>query len=220
MLYNSNTKDHTLTTENLIRSHSFRQLLGILGIMRRLYSGAHINPKLSTTFIRLGSRKDTWAKKKKKLSPNFIQLFLCIFMALSASFCTIFYFIFYFFWHPGDYSVNELDARHIALHFRWCGIVYFFFFPSTSMFFISLLLAGRDIKQIIGGGSHPKSLICTMLMPLGGCRVVQFGSGWCWVVWSCKRITQLDKPTKHSTRLAAAWTVSDACQADQLASCT
>lgn len=142
MLYNSNTKDHTLTTENLIRSHSFRQLLGFLGIMRRLYSGAHINPKLSTTFIRLGSRKDTWAKKKKKLSPNFIQLFLCIFMALSASFCTIFYFIFYFFWHPGDYSVIELDARHIALHFRWCGIVYFF------SFFISLLLAGRDIKQI------------------------------------------------------------------------
>lgn len=143
MLYNSNTKDHTLTTENLIRSHSFRQLLGFLGIMRRLYSGAHINPKLSTTFIRLGSRKDTWAKKKKKLSPNFIQLFLCIFMALSASFCTIFYFIFYFFWHPGDYSVNELDARHIALHFRWCGIVYFFFFlPRACSSFLCSSLVG------------------------------------------------------------------------------
>lgn len=127
MLYNSNTKDHTLTTENLIRSHSFRQLLGFLGIMRRLYSGAHINPKLSTTFIRLGSRKDTWAKKKTNsaqisFSFFFVSLWLCLLLSV------LFFFLFYFFfWHPGDYSVNELDARHIALHFRWCGIVYFFF---------------------------------------------------------------------------------------------
>lgn len=126
MLYNSNTKDHTLTTENLIRSHSFRQLLGILGIMRRLYSGAHINPKLSTTFIRLGSRKDTWAKKKKKLSPNFIQLFLCIFMALSASFCTIFYFIFYFFGIQG--IIVSMNWTQGTLPYISDGVASFIFF--------------------------------------------------------------------------------------------
>nr|NP_001259255.1 Otopetrin-like a, isoform E [Drosophila melanogaster]AGB95101.1 Otopetrin-like a, isoform E [Drosophila melanogaster] len=37
--------------------------------------------------------------------------------------------------HPGDYSVNELDARHIALHFRWTSL-----FIVTSLVYAILLI--------------------------------------------------------------------------------
>lgn len=138
-------------------------------------------------------------KKKKKNSAQisfsffFVSLWLCLLLS-------VLFFILFFIFFGIQGIIVSMNWTQGTLPYISDGVAsfIFFFFPSTSMFFISLLLAGRDIKQIIGGGSHPKSLICTMLMPLGGCRVVQFGSGWCWVVWSCKRITQLDKPTKHS----------------------
>lgn len=128
MLYNSNTKDHTLTTENLIRSHSFRQLLGFLGIMRRLYSGAHINPKLSTTFIRLGSRKDTWAKKKTNsaqisFSFFFVSLWLCLLLS-------VLFFILFFIFFGIQGIIVSMNWTQGTLPYISDGVASFIFFFS------------------------------------------------------------------------------------------